>query len=75
MSQKFAQYLLKDDSNWPPEKIAEAMYSEEEKFVKVKDPVPVYITYYTGWVDENGLLNFRDDIYGRDAEMQKKMFN
>lgn len=73
--EKFAEYLLKDDSNWPPEKIFEAMNTDEEKFVKVKDPVPVYITYYTAWVDENGLLNFRDDIYGRDAIMAKKMFN
>lgn len=73
--EKFAEYLLKDDSNWPPEKITEAMYADEEKFVKVNDPVPVYITYYTAWVDENGLLNFRDDIYGRDEIMQKKMFN
>jgi murein L,D-transpeptidase YcbB/YkuD len=73
--EKFAEYLLKDDSNWPPDKITEAMYADEEKFVRVKDPVPVYITYYTAWVDENGLLNFRDDIYGRDTMMEKKMFN
>lgn len=73
--EKFAEYLLKDDSNWPPEKIAEAMATDEEKFVRVKHPVPVFITYYTAWVDENGLLNFRDDIYGRDTVMQKKMFN
>jgi len=45
-----------------------------EKFVKVKDPVPVFITYYTAWVDENGLLNFRDDIYSRDAVVMQKMF-
>ncbi|MEJ7675268.1 MAG: hypothetical protein WKF59_21820 [Chitinophagaceae bacterium] len=45
-----------------------------EKYVKVKDPVPVFITYYTAWVDENGLLNFRDDIYKRDASIAKKMF-
>lgn len=71
---KMAEYLLKDDSNWPPEKIMEAMNSGNEKFVKVKNPVPVFITYYTAWVDENGLLNFRDDIYRRDAVVQQKMF-
>lgn len=71
---KMAEYLLKDDPNWPPEKINEAMYSGNEKFVKVKDPVPVFITYYTAWVDENGILNFRDDIYRRDAVVAQKMF-
>ncbi|MDB5199470.1 MAG: L,D-transpeptidase family protein [Chitinophagaceae bacterium] len=71
---RMAEYLLKDDSNWPPEKIMEAMNSGNEKFVRVKDPVPVFITYYTAWVDENGLLNFRDDIYKRDAVVEDKMF-
>jgi murein L,D-transpeptidase YcbB/YkuD len=46
----------------------------KEKFVKVKDPIPVLITYYTAWVDENGQLNFRDDIYGHDSDVAIKMF-
>jgi murein L,D-transpeptidase YcbB/YkuD len=72
--EKMAEYLLKDNSAWPTDKIEEAMNSGVEKFVKVKDPVPVFITYYTAWVDENGLLNFRDDIYKRDAIVMQKMF-
>ncbi|MEO6327364.1 MAG: L,D-transpeptidase family protein [Ginsengibacter sp.] len=72
---KMAEYLLKDDSEWTSEKIVEAMNSGNEKFVRVKDPVPVFITYYTAWVDENNQLNFRDDIYKRDADIAKKLFN
>jgi murein L,D-transpeptidase YcbB/YkuD len=71
---KMAEYLLRDNSEWPEEKIIEAMNSGNEKFVKVKEPIPVFITYYTAWVDENGLLNFRDDIYKRDAVVSQKMF-
>ncbi len=71
---KMAEYLLKDNNAWPSEKIMEAMNNGNEKFVKVKKPVPVFITYYTAWVDENGLLNFRDDIYKRDATVANKMF-
>jgi murein L,D-transpeptidase YcbB/YkuD len=51
------------------------MNSGNEKYVKVKDPIPVVITYYTAWVDENGRLNFREDIYGHDARLAEKMFN
>ena len=69
-----AEYLLKDNSSWRSEKIMEAMNSGTEKFVQVKNPVPVFITYYAAWVDENRLLNFRDDIYKRDATVAKKMF-
>ena len=72
--EKMAQYLLKDNPAWPPEKIEEAMNSGKEQTVTVKNPVPVFITYYTAWVDENGLLNFRDDIYNRDSTVAMKMF-
>jgi L,D-transpeptidase YcbB len=71
---KMANYLLRDDSNWPPEKIAQAMDAGKEKFVKLKDPIPVFITYYTAWVDEAGRMNFREDIYDHDAKLRAKMF-
>ena len=71
---KMANYLLKDDKKWTPEKIDSAMNSEKEKYVKLDKPVPVLITYYTAWVDDKGLLHFADDIYGHDKVMVKKMF-
>ena len=70
-----ANYLLRDQPEWTPEKIREAMDSGEEKFVKVKNPIPVIITYYTTWVDETGKLNFREDIYGHDKKLAAKMFS
>lgn len=72
--EKLADYLLKDNSKWTTEKINEAMNSGEEQFVAVKNPIPVFITYYTAWVDDTGLLNFRTDIYGHDKEIAQKMF-
>jgi len=73
--EKLANYVLRNQPEWTPEKISEAMNSGDEKYVKVKDPIPVVITYYTAWVDENGRLNFREDIYGHDASLAGKMFN
>ncbi len=72
--EKMANYILRNQPEWTPEKIAEAMNSGEEKYVKVKDPIPVIVTYYTAWADENGMLNFREDIYGHDTKLAKKMF-
>ena len=72
--EKMANYLLRNNPEWTPERISEAMNSGIEKYVKLKDPVPVAITYYTAWVDENG-LNFRDDIYNHDEKLAKKMFS
>ena len=72
--EKMAEYLLQDNPNWTPDKIEEAMNSGTPQTVSIKKPVPVFITYYTAWVDENGLLNFRDDIYKRDSTVANKMF-
>ena len=69
-----ANYVLRDQPEWTPEKIEEAMNSGKEKFVKVKERIPVLITYYTAWVDDNGRLNFREDIYGHDGDLAAKMF-
>jgi L,D-transpeptidase YcbB len=71
---KLANYLLQNSKTWTPAKIDSAMNSRVEQFVKVKDPIPVIITYYTTWVDNNGSLRFADDIYGHDKKMAAKMF-
>lgn len=72
--EKMANYLLQDQQEWTPSRINAAMNAGTEKFVKLKDPVPVVITYYTAWVDESGQLNFRDDVYDHDRKLIEKMF-
>jgi len=72
---KMAKYLLRNEPEWTDEKIQAAMNAGTEKYVKLKKAVPVVITYYTAWVDDNGLLNFREDIYGHDEKLLAKMFN
>jgi murein L,D-transpeptidase YcbB/YkuD len=72
--EKLANYVLRNQPEWTPERIEDAMNAGEQKFVKVKNPIPVLITYYTAWVDDNGHLNFREDIYGHDANLARKMF-
>ena len=72
--EKMAEYLLRNNPEWTPEKINDAMYSGNEQTVRLKKPVPVIITYYTAWVDDNGQLNFRDDIYTHDHSLATKMF-
>ncbi len=73
--EKMANYVLRKQPEWTPDRIYEAMNKGEEKYVKVKDPIPVIVTYYTAWADENGKLNFREDIYEHDRKLAKKMFN
>ncbi len=73
--QKMAEWLLRNDASWTKEKIVDAMNQTTEKGVKLKEAIPVFIIYYTAWVDNEGLLNFRDDVYQHDNELIKKMFS
>jgi murein L,D-transpeptidase YcbB/YkuD len=43
------------------------MHGGEETHVKLKAPIPIHIQYFTAWVDANGGVQFRDDVYGFDA--------
>jgi murein L,D-transpeptidase YcbB/YkuD len=61
--------ILRSDPAWTPEKIDAAMNSGVEKFVPVKKRLPVVIGYFTAFVDGEGFLNFRKDVYGRDERL------
>ena len=67
---KLAMYLLREQPEWTESAIDAAMHSGKEKYVTLKTPVPVYIAYLTAWVDRQGKLNFRDDIYKRDSQLE-----
>ncbi|OQW60603.1 MAG: peptidoglycan-binding protein [Proteobacteria bacterium SG_bin9] len=46
-----------------------SMYGNSEIDIKFPTPIPVNITYQTAFVDDGGTLQFRKDVYGRDARM------
>ncbi|MHB1180090.1 MAG: L,D-transpeptidase family protein, partial [Daejeonella sp.] len=51
------------------ERIRNAMNAGYERFVKLKSTVPVFIVYFTAFVDAEGRINFRKDIYERDDRL------
>jgi murein L,D-transpeptidase YcbB/YkuD len=63
---KLAEYLLRNSPGWTAEKIKKAMNAGKEQSVKLLKPIAVTIAYYTAWVDDEGLLQLRQDIYGLD---------
>src|SRR3569623_1394579 len=56
--------------HYTPEKIR-SMYGRSEININLPTPIPVNITYQTAFVDDAGKLEFRKDVYGRDATMIK----
>jgi L,D-transpeptidase YcbB len=73
-AKKLAAYLLRDQGDWSATKIDQVMKGNNEQHVAVKQKEPVYITYFTAWVDEKGKMNFRNDVYGHDKETGERMF-
>ena len=71
---KLAQYVLRNDTAWTAEKITAAMNSGKEKYVTLTKTIPVFIGYFTAFVNSKGELNFRDDVYGHDEKMAKHLF-
>ncbi|WP_165957981.1 murein L,D-transpeptidase [Segetibacter sp. 3557_3] len=69
-----AAYLLRDQSEWTQEKIRSAMNQTTEKWVELDKPVPVFITYFTSWVDHEGIIHFVDDIYNHDKDLAGHLF-
>lgn len=72
--EKLAVYLLRNRPEWTTENIKASMNSGTEKYVTLSETVPVYITYFTSWVDKKGKINFRNDVYKRDETVAKMIF-
>jgi L,D-transpeptidase YcbB len=69
-----ATYLLRSDSTWTTDRMERAMSQRSEVAVRLRTPMPVYLVYFTAWVDAAGNLNFRDDVYGHDARLGAELF-
>lgn len=61
-----AEFLMQDQEGWSRERIQSEINTGRERSVPLPDPVPLHIIYVTAWVDEEGVVQFRNDIYGRD---------
>lgn len=68
-----ATHLLLEDPAWTPQRVAEAMASGTEQTVTLPRALPVHLYYLTAWVDENGELQARQDIYERDARLREAL--
>ena len=71
---KLANYLLRNDKKWNPAKVDEVLLTDKQIGINIKPTIPVYITYFTAWVDTNGQLNFRNDLYDLDEKLSKEVF-
>jgi murein L,D-transpeptidase YcbB/YkuD len=65
---RLAQYLLQD-LNWDRFRLEAAIATGRERSIVLNRSIPVFLVYFTGWVDEFGRIHFREDVYGKDRDL------
>lgn len=65
---ELAKLLLAEPDKWNDASIAGVIATRQTQNVTLKTKVPVLLAYWTAWVDPQGRVNFRRDVYGQDAK-------
>jgi murein L,D-transpeptidase YcbB/YkuD len=69
--EELANMLLGADPNWQPEKVSAVLADTETVRAPLTSKVPVLLLYWTVFTSPSGEVNFRNDIYGWDEQVQK----
>ncbi len=60
-------WLLDETKGWSPEEIDHVIKSGDRKDAQITKQVPLHWVYVTAWAASDGVVQFREDIYGRDG--------
>jgi len=64
-----AVHLLGKENGWQASAVRKIINSNETLRIDLKKPVPIYLLYWTTWVEEDGTIHFRDDVYQRNQRI------
>ena len=64
---RLASYLLNDGTQQMEEEILANIHLGNNQSIQLPVSVPIYLVYWTAWVDPDSGINFRQDIYNRDT--------
>ncbi|KQZ98510.1 amidase [Mesorhizobium sp. Root157] len=60
-------WILRDTPGWDRQHFEAAIKAGENQPVAVTNPVPVHFLYVSAWSTGDGVVQFRDDVYGWDG--------
>ncbi|WP_018181343.1 L,D-transpeptidase family protein [Kaistia granuli] len=69
---EFADILLAHQGGWTPARLRK-MIGGKEKWINLPNRIPIHLTYFTAFVDDNGTLETRPDIYGYNGRVEKAL--
>lgn len=68
-----AAWLMDKNKGWNRARIDQVIASGDHMDVPLVSSVPIYMMYLTAWVAEDGVVNFRDDVYDRDYKISSSL--
>ena len=68
-AEALAIFVLRDEPRWNRSRISAALEASKTRAVPLREPLPVYVLYWTVWVDEVGEVQFRADLYDIDRQL------
>jgi murein L,D-transpeptidase YcbB/YkuD len=66
---QFALTLLKRDQGWSAARVASSIQNGYDQQIPLRQKIPVYVTYFTLWVNNDGTISTFGDLYGHDSRM------
>lgn len=63
-------WMLRDTPGWSRQDIERIIASRVNTPIKLATEIPVYFVYITAWSAKDGVVQFRDDIYGNDGNAE-----
>ena len=71
---ELAERLLEGVPGWSRAELLAAFASSmRDSAVRLPQPMPVHLFYWTAWVDDRGRVQFRDDVYGLDRVLEEAL--
>jgi len=70
---ELAEYLLAGDPKRTRAAILAGIDKRVEQTVRLPEPMPIHLLYWTAWADQDGSVQFRNDIYGRDKLLDEAL--
>ncbi len=65
--ERVAAWLLAEQGGWDEERVHKMKETQERMDVRLKKPVPLFFVYITAWATEDGVVQFRRDLYSKDG--------
>ena len=72
-SAELAAYALQQEGQWPLGRVVREVASGVNREIALGRAMPVYLLYWTTWIDAAGLVQFRQDDYDADLHLRRML--